>query len=301
MIKRALVGAGVCLTICGVITLASCINKKQAQEDIIAETSYETEIEDWIIEETVEEIETTTTEVETESEIEIETEEETTVEEESITETEISIPEPQLITLWALVNVNRRTGPSVDNELVGMLHQGESVLIYDNTLNDEWCLTVDGDYIKREFLSLEEIVIEIPLYTVSGVTCPVEYQEYAYRILCQFGKEWYYPYFLCQMFQESQFIHSPVSANGLDYGLCALRIYYHKALTAECGHPEFDVINDPYANMYVGIYLMSKNLDASGGDIAGALAMYFNSGSDAANAVYVHDVTKWVSTLVQIR
>lgn len=141
---------------------------------------------------------------------------------------------------------------------------------------------------------------KIPHYTVDGQLMATEMQDYIYRTCTDMGIEFYYPYFLCQIYQESKFNSHAVSRNGLDYGYCQLRIYYHDEFKAMVGHPEWDLINDPFANVYVGCYLMKNNLEASGYDISGALAKYFNSGNDYCNYTYVQDVSQWFTTLERI-
>lgn len=137
-------------------------------------------------------------------------------------------------------------------------------------------------------------------YTVNGQSLSIDMQNYIYRLCKDMGIEFYYPYFLCQIYQESRFNPNAVSKSGLDFGYCQLRIYYHEHFKSLVGHPEWDLINDPFANLYVGCYLMKTNLEACGYDISGALAMYYNSGSDYWNSVYVNDVTQWVPTLERI-
>lgn len=141
---------------------------------------------------------------------------------------------------------------------------------------------------------------EVAHYTVDGQLMSKDMQDYIYRVCVELGIEWYYPYFLCQIFQESGFDPYDVSSNGLDYGYCQLRILYHEDFKAMVGHPEWDLINDPFANVYVGCYLMAQNLNESGGDISAALKLYFNSGSDYWNSKYVEDVLQWTAYLERI-
>ena len=140
---------------------------------------------------------------------------------------------------------------------------------------------------------------EIPHYKVNGVLMDPDMQDFIYHTCERVGIPDYYPYFLCQIYQESKFDPYVVSKNGLDYGYCQLRIYYHDSLKKLVGHPEWDLINDPFANVYVGAYLMASNINEAG-SYAGALALYFNSGNEEDNNKYILDVTQWYPTLERI-
>lgn len=143
--------------------------------------------------------------------------------------------------------------------------------------------------------------IDIPHYKVNNVVLSVDMQDFIYRTCCNMGIEYYFPYFLCQIYQESKFDPRAVSKDGIDYGYCQLRIYYHDDFKNQVGHPEWDLINDPFANIYVGCHLMATNLTATDGNISEALKLYFNSGSDYWNSIYVGDVMQWTGVLERIK
>lgn len=102
-----------------------------------------------------------------------------------------------------------------------------------------------------------EIIIAPKHYSVAGSTLYYNYQDYLWTLCVQFDIEEYFTYLLCQFYFESGYNQSAVSiANA--YGICQLKDTYHKAWTEQVGHPEWDLIRDPYANMYIGVLLMSR-------------------------------------------
>ena len=44
--------------------------------------------------------------------------------------------------------------------------------------------------------------IACPVFSVDGCTLDVELQSYIYRTMCDFGIDWYYSGFLCQIYQH---------------------------------------------------------------------------------------------------
>ena len=120
-------------------------------------------------------------------------------------------------------------------------------------------------------------------------------QDFVYQKCVDFGIEDFFPEIMCQIYQESRFDQSAVG-NGLDYGLFQLRITYHDYFKSLCGHPEFDVINDPYANIYVGCFLMSEYYKETG-NWDSALKRYYCSGNEYLDEKYVQDVMQWKGSI----
>lgn len=143
---------------------------------------------------------------------------------------------------------------------------------------------------------------DIPIYSVideTGVerTLSPELQRYAFGCLAARGHAWYYPYFICQIFQESRFDQGAVSPTG-DYGLCQISGAYHAEHAAAAGIPGADLINDPFANIYVGAHIMSTNIEITG-NIRQAISRYF-TGNDTYYEPYVQQVMQWMDRLVVI-
>lgn len=156
------------------------------------------------------------------------------------------------------------------------------------------------DYSKLNIVMPCEMVHEEqtnPLFTVDGQMLNEDIQKYIYNHMKEWGCESYYQFWLAEIYQESRFKHDAVSASGLDYGFCQLRITYHQYFCELAGHPEFDVINDYWANLYVGTYIWCKNLKESGYDLSATIMMYYNSGNTEADLKYLADVTQWFSTI----
>lgn len=141
--------------------------------------------------------------------------------------------------------------------------------------------------------------MDAPLYTVNGSRLPDELSNYAYSVCQQFGIEWYYPHLLCQMYQESRFQQSAVSPSG-DYGLMQLKGIYHAYFKQIAGIPWADLVNDPYANIYCGIYLMQMYLHQCG-DLNTAISAYNTGSVNSYNPAYVNQVRQWEGTLQRIR
>lgn len=135
----------------------------------------------------------------------------------------------------------------------------------------------------------------VPLYTVDGVLLDPALQEYAYNTLCALEIGWYFPLFLCQMYQESRFNQAAVSAYD-DYGLCQLKGKYHDYFKQLAGVPYADVVNDPFANIQVGAFLMAYYWHQCY-DINLAISTYNTGSFDQYNADYVAQVRQWETTL----
>ena len=138
----------------------------------------------------------------------------------------------------------------------------------------------------------------VPIYRVDGELLNPDLQRYAYETLESMGISWYYPTFLCQIYQESGFRQSAVSPQG-DYGLCQLKGIYHDSIKEAAGIPWADLVADPYANIYAGAYLMSSFLEESG-DLYTAISAYNTGFVTIYNPEYVNQVMQWVPTLEEV-
>ena len=142
-------------------------------------------------------------------------------------------------------------------------------------------------------------VVEIPeapkaegvhIYSLYGITPPVEWQEYLYNELASRGYAWYMPYAMCQIFQESRW--NQYSDNGRDFGLTQQKGVYWESRAAYWGIPGASIW-DPYAQLYVFACIMCGYLDASGGDVGWALSAYY-LGAWEYSATYVgHVMSHW--------
>lgn len=141
-----------------------------------------------------------------------------------------------------------------------------------------------------------ETPIAMTYYTVNGQMLPMVLQNYAYTTLKEFGCEDYFPLFLCQMYQESRFNQESVSAFG-DYGLCQIKGKYHDYYKQLAGLPDdADLVHDPCANIYVGAWIMARNIKATG-DVNLAISGYYMGTFEQYSEEYVQQVRQWESTL----
>ena len=133
-------------------------------------------------------------------------------------------------------------------------------------------------------------------YTVAGQSISKDLQRYLYDRLEHFGIAWYYPYAVCQIWQESRW--NPMSTNGRDHGICQMKGIYWDGRAANAGLPGADIW-DPYAQLHVFSWMMSGYLNAAGGNTGRALSMYF-LGSDQWSDTYVNNVMSWMPTLQEV-
>lgn len=138
-----------------------------------------------------------------------------------------------------------------------------------------------------------------PVFSVDGCTLDIELQSYIYRTMCDFGFDWYYTGFLCQIYQESRFDQGAVSKYG-DYGLCQLKQKYHSYFRELTGCPDADYINNPYDNLYCGIFLMNMYWEQTH-DLNTMISSYYTGDISNYNAEYVSNVRQWESTLKEIK
>lgn len=143
----------------------------------------------------------------------------------------------------------------------------------------------------------EEVVIKT-YYTVNGASLDYGLQEWALECLTNYGHPEYFPFFLAQMYQESSYDIYQVT-DGLDYGVCQLRITSHGWFKQMSGRYDWDLCNSVYDNIECGAFLMSRYLTKNDGNIELALSDYF-SGEAWWSPEYVEQVSRWFPTLRQI-
>lgn len=130
-------------------------------------------------------------------------------------------------------------------------------------------------------------------YRVNGVLPPYEWQWYLYGRLADRGLEWWYPYAIAQIYQESNW--SQYSTNGRDHGLTQQKGIYWPERSAQAGIPGADIW-DVYAQIHVYVWQMAQYLAAAGYDTGRALSMYY-TGADVWSEEYVNHVMRWLDYL----
>lgn len=128
------------------------------------------------------------------------------------------------------------------------------------------------------------------VYTIYGQTPPVEWQRYLYDKLSERGCGWYFPYAVCQIWQESCW--NQWSDNGIDRGLTQQKIVYWADRAAYWGIPGADIW-DPYAQLHVFACQMSQFLNATGGDVGMALSLYYYGTGEYAPEYVNHVMSHW--------
>lgn len=130
-------------------------------------------------------------------------------------------------------------------------------------------------------------------YRVNGVLPPHEWQWYLYGRLADRGLEWWYPYAVCQIYQESNW--NQYSTNGRDHGLCQFKGIYWDGWAQAAGIPGADIW-DVYAQLTVYAWMMGNNLAAAGGNVGQALSLYY-LGYAGWSDEYIGHVTRWLDYL----
>jgi len=148
-----------------------------------------------------------------------------------------------------------------------------------------------------------EQVTQHKYYSVNGATLDFDMQDYIYDMLSLYDMQWYYPTFLCQVYQESRYDQNLKNyhADGtVDVGLCQLKDKYHAELISLAGlGPRADVYSNPYDNLTCGMALMHRNWTECW-DINTAISAYFTGNVNQYDPTYVQDVRKWEYTLMEV-
>ena len=167
--------------------------------------------------------------------------------------------------------------------------------------------SISGDRAMIEGGAMPCMNVEPPVhhkyYSVNGAILDFEMQDYIFNMLRKYEMEWYFPTFLCQVYQESRYDQNARAyhLNGtVDVGLCQLKDRYHEEIKAIAGlGPEANLYSDPYANLSGGMALMHRNWTACL-DVNTAISAYLTGSVSQYNETYVKDVRKWESTLMEV-
>lgn len=133
---------------------------------------------------------------------------------------------------------------------------------------------------------ISEVIVKETVYRIHGVTPPIEWQTALRSELKAKGIEWYMPYAVCQIWQESRW--NPKSDNGKDKGITQQKGIYWAARAERYGVKGASVW-DVYAQFHVFAAMMSGYLRTTGNDVGKALSLYFYGTGEYAPK-YVNDV-----------
>ena len=134
------------------------------------------------------------------------------------------------------------------------------------------------------------------LYSIHGVTPPIEWQKALYKELDAKGIAWYMPYAVCQIWQESRW--DRYTDNGQDKGICQQKGIYWANRASYYGVPGADIW-DVYAQFHVYAGMMSSFLKSAKGNVEWALSFYFYGSGEYAPE-YISHVTSHLQYLKEI-
>lgn len=137
---------------------------------------------------------------------------------------------------------------------------------------------------------------EKPVYEVNGLVLDVRIQEKLYDELDKRGIAHWYPYAMCQIYQESRF--NETADNGEDYGLCQFRRRWWEDHVRLAGLEGKDIYStDDQIEVYAGViayYLRDSQ-------IAEVYKRYYDSGDPEKDEQYVQEVTQWYDKTRRIK
>ena len=123
--------------------------------------------------------------------------------------------------------------------------------------------------------------------------CPEEILIELRARLTAYGIEWWEPYALAQMFQESRFGIYVENRNGLDKGLLQYRVTYWSALCTQHGLPAETSIFDWRAQLNIYVQDTARRL-GSGCSVHETISRHMMSDYGPFCETYVNDVMRWV-------
>ena len=146
---------------------------------------------------------------------------------------------------------------------------------------------------NQESQQAEDTVIpaETPIYQVDGYIPDVNLQEYLYSRLAEHGIEWFMPYAVCLIAQESSWNPLAENGNGLDKGLLQYRISLA---------PWMDWRN-PYQEIDYFVSQMSNRANNLGCTVSDMISRHNVSDFCPYNQAYVDAVMSHSGSLVKVR
>lgn len=142
--------------------------------------------------------------------------------------------------------------------------------VYETTIAETECVETEAETI----------------YRIHGITPPPEWQTMLLDELKRAGIEWYMPFAVCQVFQESRW--QQFADNGTDKGITQQKGVYWSARASRYGVGGADIF-DVAAQFRVFASMMAGYLAAAGNDVGWALSYYFFGNGEYADK-YVADV-----------
>jgi len=131
---------------------------------------------------------------------------------------------------------------------------------------------------------------ETPLFEVDGYIPDVNLQEYLYNRLTEHGVEWFMPYAVCLIAQESSWNPLAVNPNGRDKGILQYRVEFHSGLDWTNPCTEIDIFVQQMANRAM-----------SGKTVSEMISAHMMSDFGDYNQAYVDAVMSHSGSLVRVR
>lgn len=123
--------------------------------------------------------------------------------------------------------------------------------------------------------------------------CPQEILDELRARLTAHCIEWWEPYALAQMFQESHFNPAAENRNGLDKGLIQYRVTYWSAMCSQHGLDPATSIFDWKAQLNIYVQDTARRL-GSGCSVQDTISRHMMSDYGPYCETYVNDVMRWV-------
>ena len=137
---------------------------------------------------------------------------------------------------------------------------------------------------------METVPQPSPLYQVDGYVPDVGLQEYLYSRLAEHGIEWFMPYAVCLIAQESSWNPLAVNPNGRDKGILQYRVEFHDGLDWTNPCAEIDLFVQQMANRAM-----------SGKTVSEMISSHMMSDYGDYNQAYVDAVMSHSGSLVKVR
>lgn len=132
---------------------------------------------------------------------------------------------------------------------------------------------------------------ETPIYQVDGYVPDVNLQEYLYNRLAEHGIEWFMPYAVCLIAQESSWNPLVENVNGLDKGLLQYRI----------GLVPWMDWRNPYQEIDYFVSQMANRANNLGCTVSDMISRHNVSDFCPYNQAYVDAVMSHSGSLVRVR
>lgn len=164
---------------------------------------------------------------------------------------------------------------------------------------DDWYANYSASSVENEEETAETVEATPEIYTVNSEPISEDLQRYLYNQLSRYGKEWFFPIAVAQIYQESRWNTLAENPNGLDKGLCQFRTTYFEEMAKDAGLYEFDIMN-PLDSLWTYAYTMARYLEMTSDDVPMALSLYYSGPNGAYADDYVQDVMQWMPTMEEI-